>query len=162
MPFNRNRFLGTFRWFWDYAGGLTTDFGTHRFDSLHQVMNVDAPRAVTAMGSRYELDDGRESPDVLQATYEYPSFILSYEACNLNAHAAGGRTAGKRYYRARGPDDRPHGEAFYGSKGTLISDRIGFEIYPEMEPGLRPTSGPPKFRTQQKGGRGRCDSRARQ
>jgi predicted dehydrogenase len=150
VPFNRSRFLGTFRWFWDYAGGLITDFGTHRFDSLHQVMNVDTPQAVTAMGSRFELDDGRETPDVLQATYQYPSFILSYEACNLNAHGAGGRTPGKRYYRARGRDDRPHGEAYYGTKGTLICDRIGFEIYPEMEPGARPTSGPPSFRVERK------------
>jgi predicted dehydrogenase len=150
VPFNRNRFLGTFRWFWDYAGGLITDFGTHRFDSLHQVMNVDAPRAVTAMGSRFALDDGRETPDILQATYEYPSFILSYEACNLNAHGAGGRTPDKRYYRARGRDDRPHGEAFYGTNGTLICDRIGFEVYPEMEPGMRPLSGPPKFRMERK------------
>ena len=35
------------------------------------------------------------------------------------------------YYLARGGDDRPHGEAFYGTNGTLFSDRIGFEIYPE-------------------------------
>jgi predicted dehydrogenase len=150
VPFNRSRFLGTFRWFWDYAGGLITDFGTHRFDSLHQVMGVDAPRAVTAMGSRFELDDGRETPDVLQATYEYPTFILSYEACNLNAHGTGGRTPGKRYYRARGKDDRPHGEAFYGTKGTLFCDRIGFEIYPEMEPGPRPSQGSPNFRVERK------------
>jgi predicted dehydrogenase len=150
VPFNRSRFLGTFRWFWDYAGGLITDFGTHRFDSLHQVINTDAPQAVTAMGGRFELDDGRETPDILQATYEYPSFILSYEACNLNAQGTGGRTPGKRYYRARGRDDRPHGEAFYGTKGTLLCDRIGFEIYPEMEPGARPTSGSPSFRAERK------------
>jgi predicted dehydrogenase len=150
VPFNRSRFLSSFRWFWDYAGGLITDFGTHRFDSLHQVMGVDAPRAVTAMGARYELDDGRETPDILQATYEYPNFILSYEACNLNAHGAGGRTPEKRFYRARGRDDRPHGEAFYGTKGTLICDRIGYEIYPEMEPGPRSFDGPPRFRMERK------------
>jgi hypothetical protein len=113
-------------------------------------MGVDAPRAVTAMGNRFELDDGRDTPDILQATYEYPNFILSYEACNLNAHGAGGRTAGKRYYRARGPDDRPHGEAYYGTNGTLICDRIGFEIFPEMEPGMRPVVGRPKFRMERK------------
>ena len=50
----------------------------------------------------------------------------------------------------RGRDDRPHGEAYYGTKGTLICDRIGFEIYPEMEPGARPTSGPPNFRAERK------------
>ncbi|MGH7970429.1 MAG: Gfo/Idh/MocA family protein, partial [Limisphaerales bacterium] len=30
VPFNSKRFLRTFRWFRDYAGGLITDFGTHR------------------------------------------------------------------------------------------------------------------------------------
>jgi len=66
-----------------------------------------------------------------QATYEYPSFILSYEANNYNGHGAGGRTAGMRYYNMRGADDRPHGEAFYGTEGTLYVDRIGMELYPE-------------------------------
>src|SRR5439155_27188065 len=27
------------------------------------------------------------------------------------------------------------GEAFYGTNGTLFSDRVGFEIVPELEPG---------------------------
>jgi predicted dehydrogenase len=138
VPFNRNRFLGSFRWFWDYAGGFITDWGTHRFDSVHQVMGEDAPRTVAAVGGRFELKDGAETPDILQATYEYPGFVLSYESCQLNAHGTGGRTPEKRYYRARGKDDRPHGEAFYGTNGTLFSDRIGFEIFPELEPSARP------------------------
>jgi predicted dehydrogenase len=149
VPFNKNRFLGTFRWFWDYAGGFITDWGTHRFDTMHQVMGVDAPLTVTAVGNRFELKDGAETPDVLQAAYEYPGFVLSYEACQLNAHGTGGRTPGKRYYRARGPDDRPHGEAFYGTNGTLFCDRIGFEIYPELAPGARP-GGPPSYRMQRR------------
>src|SRR5262249_28098905 len=74
VPFNKNRFLGTFRWFWDYAGGFITDWGTHRFDSVHQVMGEDAPRSVSAVGGRFELKDGAETPDVLQATFEYSSF----------------------------------------------------------------------------------------
>jgi predicted dehydrogenase len=150
VPFNKNRFLGTFRWFFDYAGGLITDWGTHRFDSLHQVMGVTAPVNVSAVGRRYELSDGGETPDMLQVTYEYPNFIVSYEACQLNAHGAGGRTPGKSYYRARGKHDRPHGEAYYGPKGTLFVDRVGYETYPEMEPGARPTSGSPGFRMARK------------
>jgi len=149
VSFNKNRFLGTFRWFWDYAGGFITDWGTHRFDSVHQVMGEESPRTVAAVGGRFELKDGAETPDVLQATYEYPSFVLSYESCQLNAHGTGGRTEGKSYYRARGKDDRPHGEAFYGTNGTLFSDRIGFEIFPELEPGGRP-GGPPSFRMKRK------------
>src|SRR5439155_5144493 len=132
VPFNKNRFVNTYRWFWDYGGGLVTDFGIHRFDSLHQIMNVDAPLSVTASGGRYALTDGAETPDVVQVTYQYPRFILSYEASMLNAHGTGGRTPGRKYYQARGAEDRPHGEAYYGTNGTLIVDRLGFEIYPEL------------------------------
>jgi predicted dehydrogenase len=136
-PFNKRRFLRTYRWFWDYAGGSITDFGTHRFDTVHQVMGVDAPKTVTASGGRFSLKGAGEMPDVLQVTYEYQGFILSYEACNINAHGMGGRTPGMSYYQMRDKDDRPHGEAYYGTNGTLIADRIGFEIYPERKPVAR-------------------------
>jgi len=141
VPFNRKRFLGTYRWFWDYAGGYITDFGTHRFDTVHQIMGAGGPRAVSAAGGRFTLRDAGETPDILQVTYEYPGFVLSYEACNLNAHGVGGRTPGMSYYNARGADDRPHGMAFYGTEGALFADRIGYEIYPERKPG----SGEPRI-----------------
>jgi predicted dehydrogenase len=160
VPFNRARFLGTYRWFWDYAGGWVTDFGTHRFDSFHQVMGVDAPRTVVATGGRFGLRDSGETPDLLQATYEYPGFIMSYEVCALNAHGAGGRTPDMAYYQMRGEFDRPHGEAYYGTGGTLIADRIGYEIYPEMEPSpRRPEGNPPGqrpvYRSERKVAKGR-------
>ena len=75
-----------------------TDFGTHRFDSLHQVMGVDMPVKISASGGRYVLRDGGETPDVVQVTYEYPNFILSYEASMLNGGGTGVRTEGKKYY----------------------------------------------------------------
>ena len=131
VPFNRARFLSTFRWFWDYAGGFLTDWGTHRLDSVSQVMHAPAPLSVTAVGGRYDMNDTAETPAVLQVTYEFPEFILSYESNQLNAHGIGGQLPMRRYYRAQGTDDRPHGEAFYGTNATLISDRIGFEVYPE-------------------------------
>jgi len=131
VPFNRNRSLVSYRWFWDYAGDMATDYGTHRLDSVHQVMAVDAPRSAVAAGGRYELKDGAETPDVLQITYEYPGFVLSYEASMLNDHGCGGRTPGQMYYLTRTTNDRPHGMAFYGSKGSLFADRVGFEVYPE-------------------------------
>ena len=131
VPFNRSRFLGTFRWFWDYANGTITDFGTHRFDTVQQVMHVEAPKTVSATGGRFSLKDNGEMPDVLQVTYEYDGFVLSYEACNINAHGTGGRTPEMAYYGMRDKNDRPNGEAYYGTNGALFCDRIGFEIYPE-------------------------------
>lgn len=132
-PYNRKRFQSTFRFFWDYAGGTITDFGTHRFDTVHQIMGADRPLKISATGGRFELADAGEMPDVLQVTYEYPGWVLSYESSNINEHGLGGRTAGMNYYHANSADNRPHGEAFYGTAGTIFSDRIGFEIYPEKD-----------------------------
>ena len=136
VPFNRNRFLGSYRYFYDYSGGIITDWGTHRFDSMLQVMGDEkAPTSVTACGGRFEIDDGGDVPDVQQVTYEFPGFVLSYEASAVNAHGMGGRTPGRAYYRASGKMDRPNGLAFYGTNGSLFADRLGFEIYPELKPG---------------------------
>jgi predicted dehydrogenase len=143
VAFNKNRFLVSYRWFWDYAGGMATDYGTHRLDTVHQILGVYAPRSAVAAGGRYELKDGAETPDVLQITYEYPGFVLSYEASMMNDHGCGGRTPGKQYYLTRASDDRPHGMAFYGTKGSLFVDRVGFEVYPEP----RGESGPGAVRT---------------
>lgn len=131
VPFNKSRFLSTFRWFWDYAGGTITDFGTHRFDTVQQIMHVTAPKTVSATGARFTLKDNGEMPDVLQATYEYDGFVLSYEAVNINAHGLGGRTPDFNYYGMRHTVDRPHGEAYYGTNGAIFCDRIGFELHPE-------------------------------
>jgi predicted dehydrogenase len=133
VPFNRNRFLSTFRWYWDYAGGFLTDWGTHRLDSVSQVMHAHAPLSVTSVGSRYDMNDSAETPATMQVTYEFPDFVLSYESNQFNAHGVGGTLPMRRYYRGLGADDRPHGEAFYGTNGTILSDRIGFEVYPETE-----------------------------
>lgn len=140
QPFNWNRFLFRYRYFWDYSGGSITDYGIHRFDSMHQIMGVDSPRTVAASGGRFSLNDGGEVPDVMQVTYEYPGFVLSYETNLLNAHGVGGRTPGREYYRAVGSDDRPHGLAFYGTNGAVFVDRIGFEIYPELKPNTPPAA----------------------
>ena len=133
VPYNRKRFLVTYRWFWDYSGGYITDFGTHRLDTVQQVMGVTAPQTIAASGGRFSLQDAGEIPDVLQVTYEYPGFVLSYESCLLNGHGVGGRTPGMKYYNAKGAEDRPNGMAFYGTNGALYADRIGYEIYPELK-----------------------------
>jgi predicted dehydrogenase len=131
VPFNRARFLATYRMFRDYSGGWITDYGTHRFDTVHQIMGVDQPAAVSASGGRFTLKDAGDVPDTIIATYEYPGFVLSYEGYLLNGHGCGGRTPGMKYYNMRGNDDRPNGMAFYGTNGALFADRIGYEIYAE-------------------------------
>lgn len=130
VPYDRNRFLGLFRYFYDYAGGYVADYGTHRFDSMRQIMGEPDPVSVAASGNRY-LNGIGDTPDVVQATVQFPNFTMSYEAVQTSGHGVGGRTPNARYYRMNGKDDRPHGIALYGTKGVVIADRIGFDVYPE-------------------------------
>ena len=51
-PFNKNRFHFHFRWFWDYAGGLMTDWGVHLIDIALWGMQADGPTRVMSTGGR--------------------------------------------------------------------------------------------------------------
>jgi predicted dehydrogenase len=113
VPFNRNRL--NYRSFMDYTNGIISDYGNHRFDSVHQIMGEEVPLNVVSSAVRFNKKLAGDIYDMQTATYEYPNFILSYEACNYNGHGLSGRRPGMRYYGMRGPEDRPHGMAFYGT-----------------------------------------------
>ena len=116
-PFNSNRFHFTFRWFWDYAGGLMTDWGVHLLDYALYGMDVHTPKSVMAMGGKYGYpDDACETPDTLQTLYEFDSFNIMWD------HAIG---------IDDGAYGRNHGLGFVGENGTLVLDRGGWEVIPE-------------------------------
>lgn len=118
-PFNKNRFHFNFRWFWDYAGGLMTDWGVHEIDIALYAMQVRAPRSVMASGGKLAYpDDAAETPDTLQTVYEFDGFNLLWE------HAVGIDS---------GNYGRNEGIAFIGDNGTLILNRDGFEVIPETD-----------------------------
>jgi predicted dehydrogenase len=120
-PFNPNRFHFTFRWFWDYAGGLMTDWGVHEIDVALWVMEAKAPKSVMASGGKVGYaDDASETPDTLQAVFEYDGFNMLWE------HATG--IDGGNY-------GRTEGIAFIGNNGTLVVNRGGWELLPETTEG---------------------------
>ena len=116
-PFNRNRFHFTFRWFWDYAGGLMTDWGVHLLDYALYGMNVTAPNSIMASGGKFGYpDDACETPDLLQTIYTFNDFTVMWD------HAIG---------IDDGAYGRNHGLGFVGENGTLVLDRGGWEVIPE-------------------------------
>lgn len=117
-PFNPNRFHFNFRWFWEYAGGLMTDWGVHLIDYALYGMQATEPKSVMASGGKFAYpDDASETPDTLQTVYEFDGFNLLWE------HATG--IDGGNY-------GRNHGIAFIGNNGTLVLDRGGWEVIPEV------------------------------
>jgi predicted dehydrogenase len=128
-PFNPNRFHVTFRWHWDYAGGLMTDWGVHLIDYVLKGLDLKNPQSVASMGGKYGYpSDAKETPDTQQALYEFDGLNMLWE------HAAG---------ISNGPYDRNHGVAFIGNKGTLVIDRNGWEVIPEVEDGQYKTEALP-------------------
>lgn len=116
-PFNPNRFHFSFRWFWDYAGGLMTDWGVHLIDYALLGMNAKYPKSVVATGGKFANPDGpEETPDTLAAIYEFDNYNMIWE------HAQG---------IDLGPYKRDHGISYIGNNGTLVLDRGGWEVLDE-------------------------------
>ncbi len=120
-PFNPNRFHGDFRWFWDYAGGMMTDWGVHQLDIAMLGMGAAFPKSVLAGGGKFGFpDEPSETPDTMQAVYEFENFNLLWE------HAKG---------IDAGPYGRSEGISFIGNNGTLVIDRNNWALNPELEKG---------------------------
>jgi predicted dehydrogenase len=82
-------------------------------------MNAGWPRSIVASGGKFAYpDDASETPDTLQAIFEYDGFTMLWE------HATG---------IDLGPYGRDHGVAFIGNNGTLVVDRGGWEVISETE-----------------------------
>ena len=112
--FNPNRFHFNFRWFWDYAGGLMTDWGVHEIDIALYAMGATAPKSIMASGGKLAYpDDASETPDTLQTIFEYDNFNMLWE------HATGIDS---------GPYGRTEGIAFIGNNATLVVNRGGYEV----------------------------------
>lgn len=80
--FDATRF---FRWrnYKDYGTGMSGDLFVHLFSSLHFITNSFGPNKVYASGGLRYWEDGREVPDVLLGTFDYPQ-SKAHPAFNLS------------------------------------------------------------------------------
>ncbi len=118
VPYNVNRCLYKFRWFYDYSGGQLTNFGTHYMDLIQWGIGKDAPQAVTAIGGKYSVEDNREIPDTMEVLWQFPGgTLVVFSQYNCNAAPGNIRRALVE---------------FRGTQGTLyINGDDSYEIVPE-------------------------------
>lgn len=116
-PFNASRFHFHFRWFWDYAGGLMTDWGVHLLDYGLLGMKATTPKTIVALGGKFAYPElAEETPDTLTTMYEFDGFNLIWDsALGIDNGSYG----------------RDHGIAYIGNNGTLVLDRNGWEVIEE-------------------------------
>ena len=128
-PFNKNRFHGSWRHFWDYGGGLASDWGVHLVDmGLWAKGITTAPdKVLTYAGNTSHEKKARETFDTMTMCYPKSDFVINYDL-----------TAGLQ----RGPWDMTYGIAFVGDQATLVTDRENLTVYPETDQKTK------KFKTQ--------------
>jgi predicted dehydrogenase len=114
--YNPNRSHLLFRWFFDYAGGMMSDWGVHLNDIALWALDQKGPMAVTSTGGIFTSDDNRDTPDTLQVVYDFPNCTLTYSMRKGNG------------LRFNGHD---YGILFCGTDGSLMLDRSGHEIIPD-------------------------------
>jgi predicted dehydrogenase len=115
-PYNPNRAIYHFRWFWDYSGGQMTNLGQHSLDIVHWFLDATAPKAVTSAGGRFALKDNGETPDTQDAMFEYPGWTATWSQRECSRGAAPER-----------------GLEFCGTRGSLKISRRGFLVTPDPQ-----------------------------
>lgn len=126
VPFNASRFgvredrWSTFRHFWDYSNGMLGDWAVHLVDIVQWALDTPGPVAITGVGQKNAVKDNAETPDTLQATFEYPDFVCTYENRQANANSMFGKG---------------YGIEFHGTEATMFLNRSGFEVFPETRKG---------------------------
>ena len=126
-PFNRNRFHGRWRWFYDYGTGDLGNDGVHRLDVAYAALSaacevqgdehITVPTAITASGGKWYFDDMQEWPDTLQVNYEFNSKtpkLLTYE---MRVWAP---------YQFHGESE---GSVLYGDKAYMVIGNRRWRVY---------------------------------
>jgi predicted dehydrogenase len=119
LPFNERRFRG-WRMFFNYGGGLMTDWGVHLLDMGLWAMDIKTmPLKIFSSGDNYMVPAGaQETFDTMSVIYQFQDFLMEWE--NNGGVETG--TYGKTY-----------GLFFKGTNGTLVANRDSWEVYPEKE-----------------------------
>jgi predicted dehydrogenase len=106
-----------FRYFWDYAGGMMTDWGVHLIDIVHMAFGEPMPTSIAALGGKFWVTDNRETPDTLSVVYQYPQgMVVTFESMSGTSNS---------------PYPGTPGVLFCGTKGSLYISRQLFRVIPE-------------------------------
>jgi predicted dehydrogenase len=106
-----------YNWHWlrRYGTGETLNNGTHEVDLCRWALQAGFPETVSATGGRFQYpQDDWEFYDTLVTTFGYAGKTISWE---------GRSCQGMKVY------DRDRGSAIHGTKGTVVIDRDGYDVY---------------------------------
>ena len=104
-------------WRWHWGGGELANNGPHFLDICRWGLGVDYPERVTATGGRFRYDDDQETPDTLDAVFDFGGRTILWESVS---------------WSSRGRNGQATGAEFLGETGSMAIDaRGGYEIFDE-------------------------------
>ena len=107
------------RWraYYDYGGGLVTDWGVHLVDVAHWYLNADgkAPLLTSASAQYVNVPNPEHDqvPDAFIVTWQYDKFVMSFTNAVMT-----------------NPDFGFQGNLFFGPRGSLLVHRSGYQVRP--------------------------------
>ena len=114
-PFKPGRLA--WRGWWDYGGGLVTDWGVHLTDVALWYLNAQnvGPTLTSGVAQYVNLvnPDRDQSPDTFMVSWQYPNFVMSFTNAAVNDWEFDRR-----------------GNYFFGPRGSLLVHRQGYEVRP--------------------------------
>jgi len=119
-PFQQSRLRSN--WWFDYSGGMMTDWAVHHFDIICRAMRSYDPEWVECSGGKTVTTDDADCPDLIHATWKFPGFTATY------------RYRGFNFFHPIQARPRDHGIVFYGTKASVVVDRYGLELWDENKP----------------------------
>jgi len=132
VPYQENRCHWNWRWWMNFGGGLSTDWGVHMIDIALLGMSKDQdlvmPETVSSVGGRWAFaDDDRTAPDTLETIFRFPNpdFALHW---SINRDHPGKEGHGTEFVSADGRTVR----VWRG--GWVILDPAGKEMPKEEAP----------------------------
>ncbi len=114
-PYRDNIIHYNWHWFWRWGTGESCNNGTHEIDICRWALGVDYPVRVQSSGGRYHFDDDWEF---------YDTQLINFDFANEATITWEGRSCQPFPILGRG-----RGSAIFGTEGTVIMDRNGYEIY---------------------------------
>jgi predicted dehydrogenase len=115
VPFNPSRLNNS--WWFDYSGGMMTNWAVHHIDIILKAMRAESPASIACPGGKLVVDDLADTPDTIEASWVFPEFVMHYTYRGFNNF----RTVQSRPYN--------HGICFHGNQATMVLDRSGYEIW---------------------------------
>jgi predicted dehydrogenase len=107
------------RWrtYYDYGGGLVTDWGVHLVDVAHWYLNLDAsaPKLTSASAQYVNVENPEHDqvPDAFTVSWQYDAVVMSFTNAVMPNSEFG-----------------LQGNYFYGPRGCLQVNRAGYQIRP--------------------------------